>query len=377
MSVFFSIMGARLIISPLVPDLLEAYSTSKGALGVAFTGMWAAYGVLQFPGGMLGDKFGERRIIVLGTTLTFLGVILATIAPSFPIFGVAVVLIGAGGGVYFPVAGALLTRLSDDISQALSFHVAGGNAAGLLLPPVAGYVSIRYGWRSAVMMGAIVVLVMVVFSSWGLRPTPAQRPDLQVSTEINPQRIISLLTQPSIAYTTILAVLMAFVFQAILSFFPTFLVEFRGFSTVDASTLFSAIFAVIVLVLPLMGRLSDITSPDVAIGVCSVAIILGLSATLVQGSVFTAIAGAGLIGVGTTWGGVIGARFMMNFSVSERGTGYGLVRSVYVVLGSAGNVIIGSVADMATWPVAFSILIGILVVVLVLLLANYMLNLQL
>lgn len=377
MGAFFSIMGARLIISPLVPDVMDAYGVSKGTVGVALTGMWAAYGLSQFPGGILGDRHGERRLVLAGTVTTLAGAIIVSAAPSFPAFALAAVLVGLGSGLYFPAAVALLTRLFDNTGLALSFHIGGGNVSGLVTPLIAAYVGVRYGWRRAILAGAVLVLITFVLCRWRIRPTTPRRSGVRVREELAPGRAVELLTRPSIAYTTVLAVLLGFVFQAVLSFFPTFLVEFHGFSTVRASSVFSAIFVLIVVTLPPMGRLSDALSTDLALGVSTAALLCGIGLTLVAGSDLLVLAGAGLIGVGTTWGGVIGARFMNHLSEAERATGYGLVRSVYVVLASAGNVLTGAIADAVGWTAAFGLLGGLLACTLAMLLTNRALSLEL
>jgi MFS family permease len=377
MGTFFSLMGARLILSPLVPNILETYSINKGTLGLALTGMWAAYGLLQFPGGIIADRVGEQKVVLLGTVLAGCGITLVGISPSFVLFAVAVVLIGAGGGLYFPAAGALLTRIFDNTGQALSVHIAGGNAAGLILPVVAGYLTLRYNWRIAIFVSAGLILVMLAISLVGLQETPAQRPNLRLLEEIKLRRVTDLLTQPSIAFTTIIAILLTFTFQSILSFFPTFLIEFYNFSTTEASTIFSSIFVVIVIFLPIVGWLSDVTTPDTAIAICSIAIMIGITIALLQNGWITAMIGAFFIGLGTTWGGVVGARFMLHFSAAERGTGYGLVRSVYVVIGSSGNTIMGIVADSTGWVSAFGILVFLLLGVIILLSINHVSGAQL
>jgi len=51
----------------------------------------------------------------------------------------------------------------------------------------------------------------------------------------------------------------------------------------------------------------------------------------------------------------------------ERSAGFGLVRTVYMVLGASGSVVVGFVADLFGWDVAFLGLVGLLVGMLVVL----------
>jgi predicted MFS family arabinose efflux permease len=40
---FFATMVARLVISPVVPEITDAYGVTNTAVGFALTGMWLAY----------------------------------------------------------------------------------------------------------------------------------------------------------------------------------------------------------------------------------------------------------------------------------------------------------------------------------------------
>lgn len=58
---FFVTMAARLAPSPLVPDVMAAFGVSKGTVGIALTGMWAAYALFQFPGASSPTAWGSGR----------------------------------------------------------------------------------------------------------------------------------------------------------------------------------------------------------------------------------------------------------------------------------------------------------------------------
>jgi len=81
---------------------------------------------------------------------------------------------------------------------------------------------------------------------------------------------------------------------------------------------------------------------------------------IVWGSGVPAIAaGVALAGVGSSFFAAIDPRFMDALSTEERGTGFGLVRTVYTVLGAAGSVGVGLTADLFGWAVAFGTLAGL------------------
>jgi hypothetical protein len=56
---------------------------------------------------------------------------------------------------------------------------------------------------------------------------------------------------------------------------------------------------------------------------------------------------------------------------SERGAGFGLVRTVYGVIGSLGSVATGLVADAFGWAVAVGVLVALLTLVFLALAVNW------
>ena len=360
MGAFFSTMVARLSISPLVPDIIATFQVSKGAVGLALTGMWAAYALMQLPGGVLADRYGERPVILAAIALTGLASALLATSPAYLAFVAFTALLGAGTGLYFPAATSLLTKLYRNTGQAIGFHISGGDSAGLVTPALAVYVGLRYGWHAGLALGAVVALPVLALAAWRIRATPPTHGGRTLREQVDLRVLARLLTNPAIAYTILLAVILAFTFQATLSFFPTFLVEYWGVSTARASLLFAGLFALWILTSPLLGRLSDVVGRDAVLALATVAMAVGIVLLLTVTAGPLALLGVAFLGGGMGWGGVIASRFMDNLSEADGSTGYGLVRLVYVLLGSLGSVVTGALADASGWPVAFGLVVVLL-----------------
>ena len=116
---FAATMVARLAISPVVPDVTSAFSVSRGAVGLALTGMWAAYALAQFPSGVLADRFGERRVILAAVGTTGAASVLLALAPTFAVFALTVVGLGVGAGLHYSVATTFIARQFDDVGRAI------------------------------------------------------------------------------------------------------------------------------------------------------------------------------------------------------------------------------------------------------------------
>jgi MFS family permease len=357
----FTQLGSRLAISPVVPRIIDSFTVSKGAIGLALTGMWAAYALVQFPSGVLGDRFGERRVVLLALGLLGLGSLLLALAPSFVLFAVFAVFLGAGAGLFYPVAASLLTRLFEGAGQSLGFLTAGGSLSGLVAPVAAVWVADRAGWRAALAIGAALALPTLVLFAWQVRDTEPERPDQRLRDRVDSGELVELLSRPPVAFTTAIAVCTFFFFQALASFFPTFLIEYRGLSAARAGTAFGAVFLLSSALLPAVGELSDRLDRDAVLAGDLLLAVAGLAVLLLGGSgLAVTVAGVGLLGLGLSWAGVLQARFMDAFSAGERAGGFGLVRMVYMLLGASGSVVTGVLADTTGWLPAFGVPAGLL-----------------
>jgi MFS family permease len=356
---FTATMVARLAISPLVTDITADFGVSKGAVGLALSGMWATYALSQFPSGVLADRVGERRIVLAAVGVTASASLLLSLSPNFAVFALTVVVLGAGAGLHYSVATTLIARHFQQVGRAIGVHVAGGPIAGLVAPVAAAAVGTRYGWRAAMLLGAAVAVPTFLLFRWRVDPTPPARPDLQMRRRFELEPLRELLGRPEIRYTTLMAVGGAFCWQATASFLPTFLVDHHDHSTALASVLFSAYFVVHGATQPLLGGLSDRLGRDAAAAVAFGCGVVGYGVLVVGGGV-AVYAAVPLVGVAMSWGAPVQSRFIDHLGEGERATGFGLVRTVYMLLGATGSVVVGVLADVAGWTAAFGLLVAVL-----------------
>ncbi|GAB3666883.1 MFS transporter [Halopiger thermotolerans] len=372
---FFGTMAGRVAISPVVPRITADFGVSNATIGLALSGMWMAYFLSQYPSGIFADRYGERPIILVSLGGTAVACLFLALAPTFTAFVGGTVVLGAVAGLHYSVATTLLTKTYDDLGTAIGVHNSGGPAAGLVAPPIAAWIGVRYGWRPAVAVGAAVALPVFYLFARRVRPTPPDRPDQPMRERFNLEPALELLTRPSIAFPICLAIAGAFVWQATASFLPTFLVEYRGKSTPFAGAVFAAYFVVQAVTQVGVGAISDRFGRDVATAGCMVLAAAGFGLLIaVPGVVAVAVATI-LLGIGLGWGAALLPRFIDVLSSVERGVGFGLIRTVYGIVGATGSAGTGLVADLVGWGVAFAVLAGLLALVVVALALNWALSL--
>jgi len=372
---FFATMVGRLAISPVVPLITAEFDVSNSIIGVALSGMWMAYFVSQFPSGVLADRFGERPVILAAVGGTAIASAFLAIAPLFGLFLLGTIALGGVAGLHYSVATTLLARTYDDIGTAIGIHNSGGPAAGLLAPPIAAWIGVRYGWRPAVAIGVAMAVPIFLLFAWRVRPTEPRRPDQPMRERFERKAVLELLSRPTIAFPVGLAILGAFVWQATASFLPTFLVAHRDHSTELAGIVFAGYFVVQAITQVGVGAASDRYGRDFATAGCMVLAVAGFVLLIgVPGPVALTVAIV-LVGTGLGWGAALLPRFMDVLSDRERSAGFGLVRSVYGFIGALGSVATGLLADLFGWAVAFGVLAILLATVFAALVVNWALSL--
>ena len=372
---FFATMVARLVISPVVPEIVETFDSSTGILGLALTGLWMAYAFAQFPSGVLADRYGERPIILAAIGLTTVASALLALSPSMPVFLIFTLVLGGVAGLHYSVATTLLTRELNNIGTAIGLHNSGAPLAGLIAPIAAAAVSQWFGWRVAIGLGAAAALPVFVLFRWKVRPTEPARPEQPMGDRFALMPVLELLTRRKIAFTAVLAFLFEFIWQATASFLPTFLIVYHGYSVTFASILFSAYFVIQGLTQPGIGSLSDRYGREETAGFCAVLGISGYTLLLVSSQLGVLLVGIVLIGISMGWGAALLPRFVDNLSNAERGAGFGLVRTTYMMLSATGSVVVGTIADAGGWGIAFGTFIVFLSVFCLSLVGNRVLDL--
>ena len=360
---FFATMVARLVISPVVPLIADDFGVSNTAVGFSLTAMWFAYASSQFPSGLLGDRVGERRVILVAVGGTALASGLLALAPIFPAFVLFTFALGGVAGLHYSVATTLLSRTYTDIGTAIGIHSAGAPAAGLVAPVAAAAVGTRFGWRPAVALGAAAAVPSVLLFAWAVAPTEPARPDESIRGRVSPGILVELLSRPPIAGTMVVSVLMAFVWQGTASFLPTFVIEHRGYSETSAGIVFSGYFVIQGAGQPAMGWLSDRVGRALATGSAALVGVAGYTLYVAGPGLASVVAATLLVGVAMSWGAAMLPAFLDNMTDEEEGMGFGLVRTGYMVLGASGSVGVGLLADVFSWRVSFLTLAGLQVLV--------------
>ncbi|RTE52705.1 MFS transporter [Arenibacter aquaticus] len=94
--IFFVISFLTNILGPLIPDIITDFEVSLTMAALLPFAFFLAYGVFSVPSGMAVETYGEKTAILLAFSISFLGAILFSLYPNFPIALISLFLIGSG-----------------------------------------------------------------------------------------------------------------------------------------------------------------------------------------------------------------------------------------------------------------------------------------
>jgi MFS family permease len=137
-----------------------------GAIRSVYTGGMAAF---QIPAGLLAERFGERRLLMLGTLVTAATfIVVAAGAGGFVPLLLLLTLGGIGSGVQHPLSSSVVARAYEDGPRraALGTYNFAGDIGKVSSAALIGLVAAVAGWRVAAtgygVVGIVAALVLVV-----------------------------------------------------------------------------------------------------------------------------------------------------------------------------------------------------------------------
>jgi predicted MFS family arabinose efflux permease len=364
-----TLQGGRFLLPPLLPPITDAFSLSSGAAGLALTAFGLVYAVTQYPSGTYSDSLTRATLILPGFLVLLAAFVLAGISTTAAVFVAALLLLGAGKGLFASPSRALVGDLfTDSRGRALGIYAAGTDLGGLLAAGLAAVVLATTVWRVA-FLPVVVVLAAVtaLFVWWNREPYDVERAPLAPGETLG--RILATPAQRErlLAYS-----LFYFAVGGLTNFYPLLLVENGGFSPARASGAFALIFAVGIVVKPTAGEVSD-RYPRLLVSIAGLLVAAAGFGVIVLATTLPVVAaGTVLASVGyKTQFPIADAVVMEAAPEGSVGGDLGAARAAFLGANAVGPGFVGVVADAADFAVAFWALAGALVLAALVLARQY------
>jgi len=236
----------QLVLPPLFPFITQSLGIGFEEAGLLVAFFYATSGLAQTPAGFLVDRFGARRVLLSGLTLSAATVTLMSLMPSFWVAVPLVVLAGLGNSVFHPADYSILSHTVSKarMARAYGVHTLSGNigwaAAPLTVLGLANFV----GWRGALAITGIAGLGIVAFlaSQSGVLTSarvPRHPAPATAARTLSP-RTLGLLMSPPILLCFAYFVLLSVSLTGNQTFMPAALNQLYGTSVATAGAALSA-----------------------------------------------------------------------------------------------------------------------------------------
>jgi MFS transporter, DHA2 family, multidrug resistance protein len=144
-----------------LPDIGKAFDAGQTALNLVAVGysLGLAASVLYL--GALGDRYGRKRMLLLGTGLAIPACLLAALAPSIEVLFAARLFGGFAAGMAYPTTLALITALwsGPERTRSIALWSALGGAISALGPLLSGALLTGFEWGSVFVVTLPLALV--------------------------------------------------------------------------------------------------------------------------------------------------------------------------------------------------------------------------
>jgi EmrB/QacA subfamily drug resistance transporter len=168
-----------------IARIIEDLDTNVAGVQWCFTGYAVVFASGLVIAGRLGDMFGPRRMVLVGTVMFGTGSLIAALSQSLPMLLLGQSLIeGLGAALLVPNTLSVIARTFSGRSRIAAFtaYATSLGAAASIGPVLGGFLTSNYSWRWAfginVILAPIVLIGLLVTTTRD--PAPAGRQQLDV-----------------------------------------------------------------------------------------------------------------------------------------------------------------------------------------------------
>jgi EmrB/QacA subfamily drug resistance transporter len=155
------------VVNVALPTIGNELHTSLAGLQWVVTAYTLTLAGLILLGGALGDRFGRRRVFLIGVTWFALSSALCGLAPNIGVLIAARALQGIGGALLTPGSLAIIqsTFAADDRPRAIGAWSGLGGVAGAIGPFLGGWIVGSIGWRWIFLLNLPLAVAVLVVTS--------------------------------------------------------------------------------------------------------------------------------------------------------------------------------------------------------------------
>jgi predicted MFS family arabinose efflux permease len=253
----FTVVLDFMVMSPLSDYLIKSLDITPAQFGIVVS----SYAFSACLSGILSagfaDKFDRKKILLFFYTGFVVGTLFCGLATTYPLLLAARIITGLFGGVIGAAGMAILTDLFDlnQRGRALGFAQLAFSASQVLGIPISLVIANRWGWNAPFLMIVGLAIVLGLLVLWLMKPVDKHLSLTQGTTALTHLWNTVKTRRYQVGFfTTALASIGAYM---MMPFGSVFAVNNLGVSPDDLFMIFMSTGIASIIVMPLIGRLSD------------------------------------------------------------------------------------------------------------------------
>jgi len=250
-------------IPPLMPVIMDAFQLSIGQAGwlmsvFALTGLF-----LSLPTGILLQKYGPKKLGLVALACLTLGATIGALSKDPGLLLFSRVIEGSGMGLIAVVAPAAIAMWFPAKKQGIPMGIWATwvPLGSLLVYILAPAMVTTVGWQSVWWLGAIFSLLILIIYAIFMRMPPwldaTSQQETPASGRFELAMFLKTVNNPTIWGLGLLFSCFSIVLMGLGTYYPTFLVEVRGYQLSQAAYISSIATVLILFSAPFFGWLSD------------------------------------------------------------------------------------------------------------------------
>ena len=164
--IFFFQAMSKNIFPPLLPPLMGFFVIGEEKAGLLVTLVFMGYALARFPSGLLADKIGYAKTVLLGSVTMAFSFIMVGMAPGYYSMALLTFILGVTSGIYVTAGYTLAVKMGTQGRAATStalFEMF-GIIAGIISPMLVTFFVLQLSWRYLfILSGAALLLVSFLF----------------------------------------------------------------------------------------------------------------------------------------------------------------------------------------------------------------------
>jgi MFS family permease len=189
------VFGGRQTIPLSIEGINLASTVNYLEISFAFAVGQLISGAVTPLGGVISDKYGSGKTLLLGIVISTLGCFLIPFSttPLMLVLSIGILSAGGSGIAGLPVIMSAVNKLvpPEKSGMAFGFVNAGGSVGQFLFAPLAGLMIINYGWQASI-FAICALLLMILPLVWILRHQPEKKKKIQAGDNLTLSKALSL-----------------------------------------------------------------------------------------------------------------------------------------------------------------------------------------